>query len=324
MIKKTFLTALAALVAGLIYALATPSFVTSQVQIQGPPFGEVSWYSEHVQDDTVAAGLESPALWVKYVGTQESGTVDVNVNAFEFFAGPLAAEVINGDGTDLNAGDLCGTANDSLDVTDAQCDTPEELCSVINAANANWVCALSGILGNETTATAAEYIDPADAQAKLPGGLSINISNSAVDTLAVLMRPDVGFGGPAVLDTNNLGHGDIEFFLREPPYGSQDQDDRILENPFSGKRAVITNIVAYADSTTAWTLSVYARRYQPDGAVAERLVYQTVDTTDATDEILDFSRAPLVSAVGETFVVQVLDDALVTGKISVSGFFVTR
>lgn len=316
-IKRLFL---ASLVAGLTLSFTTPASVLSQFQISGFPADSVKFYSEHVQDDTVAVGLESPAIWVKYVGSQESGTVDGITNGFEFFAGPLGSEVINGDGTDLNAGDVCGTTNDTLLYNDTECDTPEELCSVINAANANWVCVLSGVLGSDTVGTDADYLDPADAQAKLPGGLALKLDNSATDTLGVLMRPDAGFA--SVPNTNDLGHGDIEFFLKSPAYGSYDQDNLIRDNPFAGQRAVITGIVAYANSTSDWQLSVYARRYRADGAVDERLVWQTVATVDITDEIVDFSRAPLVSAPGETFVIEVLDDALVDGKISVSGYFV--
>jgi hypothetical protein len=316
MIKKTFILALAA---GFIYALAAPVPSTAQFQIQGPSFRDVIYFSDHVQDDTAAVGLESPAMWVKYVGSQESGTVDGITNGFEFFAGPLGSQVINGDGTDLNAGDVCGTTNDTLLYNDAECNTPEELCSVINAANANWVCALAGAVGSDSVATDADYIDAADAEAKLPGGFPLKLDNSATNTLAYLVRPDIGY--PIRANTNNLGRGDIEFFLRSSAPGSQDQDDRLIENPFESRRVAITTIVAYANSTNAWTLSVYARKYRADGAVDERLVYQTVETTDATDEILDFSRAPLVSGVGETFVIEILDDALVDGKISVAGFF---
>ena len=326
---------IAALMTIAALALAFPVSLIAQGFSFSIPFGSVKLVSAFIQDASVSADTQgsetaasTPAYWIKYVGGEESGTLDLNANAIEFFSGPLGSEVINGTtGSDVNVGDLCGTANDSLDVTDAQCDTPEELCQVVNDAGATtvvpWVCVLGAVTQAATLATAAEYTDMADVQAKLPGGVPVFIDNDDVDELGILMRPDVGY--EVRPNDNNQGQGDIEFFLKSARRTSADvnsyaQDQ--IDNPFEGQRAVLTYILANLNSTTAWTLEVRARKYRPGGSVDERVVFSTVDTTDATDEILDFSRAPLVSGPGETFLITASDDALVTGNIQYSGYFI--
>jgi hypothetical protein len=152
---------LLALVVGVTVLSTTPMTPANAQQFQVTlDIRDVNFVSMFGDDDD-SAGAPPPILWVKYVGSQESGTVDLNSNAIEFFSGALGAEAIDGDsGFDVNTGDVCGTANDSLDVTDAECDTPAELCNVINDSGANWVCALGAVLGTETLATAAEYTTP--------------------------------------------------------------------------------------------------------------------------------------------------------------------
>lgn len=293
---------------------------------QGPsvafPAENIRYVSQFGDDDD-SAGAPPPILWVKYVGTTESGTVDLNSNAIEFFSGPLGSEVINGDsGFDVNTGDVCGTTNDSLDVTDAQCDTPAELCNVINDSGANWVCALANVLGTETLATAAEYVDMADAQAKLPGGLGFFIDSTDVDTLAIVANQSVRRGP---INTNTLGHGDIEFFLNEADSDATNAYNQTLkDNPFKGQRFALTFLQVEADTTTTWQVRVYGRTYQADGRVRDRLLYSRTDlTVDAsTENEYDWlARSPIVTAPGETVLIEITDDALVTGRISFSGFF---
>lgn len=326
----TTIKKLAALLTVAVLVAAFPiALVAQAIQFPIDP-SRVKFVAAFVQDATVSGDTQgsetaasTPAFWIKYIGGEESGTLDLNSNAIELFSGPLGSEVINGtSGSDVNVGDVCGTTNDSLDVTDAQCDTPEELCQVINDAGTTstvpWVCVLGAVTQAATTATAAEFTDMADVQAKVPGGVPIFIDNDDVDELGILMRPDVGYEGR--LNDNNQGQGDIEFFLNNPTGASYYQTQK--DNPFEGQRAVLTYILANVNSTSAWTLEVRARKYRPGGSVDERVVFSTVDTTDATDEILDFSRAPLISGPGETFLITVADDALVTGNVQYSGYFI--
>lgn len=313
MIRK----ALSIFLAGML-ALALPVSIAAQaLEFEGLRYDRVAFVSVVVEDDDTGVASESPIIWVKYVGALESGTVDLNANALEFFSGDLGSENnAPSDSSDVNVGDVCGTANNALDVTDAQCDTPEELVAVINASGAPWVAVLAGITQDETLSTAAEYVDPADAQAKRPGGLALFIDSTDVDSLGLLFRPDVGL---ASRNSGNVGLGDIELFLNAPAGGSYTQT--LKENPFDGQRAYLTSVVAVVDSTGAWDLNIFARRYV-NGSVDERLVYSTSATTDATDEILDFSRAPIISAPGETFLIEVVDDAMVTARIAATGGFI--
>ena len=133
----------------------------------------------------------------------------------------------------------------------------------------------------------------------------------------MLVRPDVGFAGSP--NTGNVGQGDIEMFLNQATANSYTQTAK--DNPFSAQRVALTHVRANVDSTTAWELRILAVRYRAGGSRDERVVYFTNATTDVTDEILDFSDAPLISAPGETFLIEVLDDALVTGNIDYDAFF---
>lgn len=284
---------------------------------EGPSFRDVQFANLHVQDDTAAAALESPAILLKYVGALESGTVDINVNALELFSGALASEDnAPSDSSDVNTGDVCGTANNALDVTDTDCDTPRELVNVINDSGAPWVAVLLGVDGDETL-VAADYIDPADAQAGLEGGYALVLDASAEDQLAALLVPHQGSSYSA---TTVPLQQDIEPFLDSA--GSDIRTQALLPQPFGNRRAVLNYVNAVVDSTSAWTLTIYAVKYIADGRRLERIVYETSATADDTEEILDFLKdAPLVSRPGETFLVQVTDDALVTAIININGYF---
>jgi hypothetical protein len=315
--KKTITKIAAALAAlGTIFG---PFAALAQGPLVAFPAENVRFVTQFGDDDDTA-GAPPPVMWVKYIGAQESGTVDLNVNALEFFSGPLGGEVINGDpGFDVNTGDVCGSANDSLDVTDTDCDTPVEVCNVINDSGANWVCVVANVLGVESLATAAEYVDPADARAKLPGGLGIFIDTTDVDTLSLLANPSVR-SGP--INTNTLGHGDIEFFLYNPVAGSYSQN--LKDNPFSGLRFALTFLQVEADTNLVWSIQIFGRTYQGNGRVRDRLLYQRGDlTADAsTENEYDWlATAPIVTAPGETLLVRIFDDALVTGRIAIAGFF---
>lgn len=319
---KKFMLSLTALVAAVAVLVTSPKTESdAQLTVRASFNSEdVLFVSDNVNDDTIGGDTDVPVIQVKYVGSQESGTVDLNSNALEFFSGALGSEALDGDsGFDVNTGDVCGSTNDSLDVTDAQCDTPAELVNVINDSGANWVAVLLHVQGDETLATAAEYVDPADAQAKLPGGLGLFIDNSAVDTMALMMTLDSG--QLARPNTAHDGHGDIEPFLsRVDTIDSYSQGLR--DNPFAGRCAVLQRATLFANTTGAWQIQVRAVRYQADGRRDERLVYQWDATADVTDELLDFEDAPLISGAGETLLIEILDDALVTGRIGYTGLFI--
>lgn len=330
--------------------LFAPLVVTAQWQVAGPKYSEIMYVSDSVNyNATDAAAAPSSTnnsaavILVKYVGPDESGTFDIVANTLRFYDGDLGSEVIPATAAeDVNSANLCGTANGDLDVTDAQCDTPAEVVGVINSSSAggvNWIAVLLDVPRAETLATITEYEDdPGATQAKLPGGLAIGIDNVAVDSLSLLMVPTVGramqsaSGKAFVHGTSQSGRDDIEFFLNRPAVAAYPQTYKA--NPFAGTQAVLTGVSAVLDSTGGWVLQIYAVRYPTasfagDAAVAptfgaaatQRLVWQE-DGTDVTYINRDFSRAPLVSAPGETFLVVASDDALVTGTVAYYGFFV--
>lgn len=296
-----------------VVALALAAFpaMTQDILISGLNYNEIRYVSDYVYDDSGAAALETPALLIKYVGTLESGTLDVNGNAIEFHSGALGAEDnAPSDESDVNTGDVCAATDNALDITDAQCDTPAELCAVVNASGAPWVCVQQGVLGTDTLGTAGDYIDMADAQAKVPGGFPVILDSSASDTMAVLIRPDIG------LDPNRatIPRGDIEFFL-----SGQSSTTAFLQtlrqNPFAGTRTILRDFTAYVDSTGVWTLSVYGVKYDsgdPDGVPTQRLIWTTDATADVTEEVVT---QDIYSAPGEALMIFVLDDALVNAWI---------
>lgn len=292
--------------------------VVSSQQVQGPEFTSVAFGSYSGQDDTIAAAASHAPILVKYVGNLESGTVDLNSNAIELHSGALGSEDnAPSDSSDVNTGDVCGTTNNALDVTDTECDTAQELVEVINDSGAPWVAVLSGLHGDEVL-VAADYEDPADAQAGLPGGYVIEIDNSDEDDMGLLVIPFSGVDA-AVSALSELRN--IEPFLFRPTAGTSVQT--LKANPFEGRRTVLTRVSAVVDSTSVWDLNIYAVRYSAGGTRSERLVYTTSDTTDATNEELTFlQQAPLVSNPGETFLISVTDDALVTATISYTAYFV--
>ena len=288
--------------------------------VAGPSYRDVVFTADFVKDDTAATALESPAILCKYIGDQESGTLDMNSNALEFFSGPLGSEVIDGTtGYDVNTGDVCGTTNDSLDVTDTECDTAGELVNVVNDSGAPWVCVLNSVLSAESTSLAADFVDPADQQCKQPGGCRLVLNNDSGDTLAVLLRPDIG-SGRARNNPNTQDRDDIEAFLTPPAAGSYTQT--LLDNPFGGRRAQLTYAIANVDSTSAWQFDVYCVRYKRSGRRVDRLVFSTTATTDATDlSLTQFNNAPLSCGPDEIPLLYVVDDALVTAQIGYQAEF---
>ena len=329
---RKFLIALTSLAvaAGVLVYQATPSVPAHaqlfQFNLDDYDVNFVSMFS----DDDVSAGAPAPAIWFKYVGTEESGTVDLDSDDINFEAGPLGslAAPASGDIDDVNrsasADDVCGTTRGQLTVTNAACDTPAELVNVINDAqnNVEWLAVLGATAGDETLATATEYSDPADANAKLPGGLAIFLDHSDVDSLYLLMRPDANDDGERIKNGNNLSHGDIEFFLQPSAANSYLQVKR--DNPFAGQQFALTGLVLEADTTLVWDILIYARRYQANGRVSDRLLFSRIDlTVDASteEEFNWLARSPLITEPGETILIRIRDDALVTGRIAASGFF---
>jgi hypothetical protein len=98
----------------------------------------------------------------------------------------------------------------------------------------------------------------------------------------------------------------------------------LRENPFQGQTFALTNLMVEADTTGAFSIFIYGRRYTASGRVVDRLVYTRADlTADASteEEFNWLGRSPIVFEEGETAVIRILDDALVTGRIAASGYY---
>lgn len=267
-----------------------------------------------IDDTTDSINTAAPLFLVKYVGTLAFATVDLNVNALEFFSGATTGPTSAGDAVEVNVGDVCGTANGALDVTDTECDTPDELVNVINNSGAPWVAVLVGAIPTETTATAAEFIDPADGNAKINGGLAIYIDHSAVDAIAVLLTPWSGR-----YDTEGLSPNiNIEPFIEQNPT-STTKLQKVKLNPFAGREVFASYVYQNTDTTGAAALEVYSVRADGAGGYTARLLWSEA-TTDVTDLNRDFSRTPFGSGQDQALLVRVVDDALVTATVAANGF----
>ena len=106
---------------GVALALILLTGTFTFAQFGGLGYGGVQFIvavSDQVQND------ENPLILFKYLGVEEQATIDITGNVLRFYDGDQGAVAIpDSTATDVNVGDVCGTANGDLDITDAECDT---------------------------------------------------------------------------------------------------------------------------------------------------------------------------------------------------------
>jgi len=161
---------------------------------------------------------ESVIMVIKYIGSEVSGTVDINAGNLELHHGDLASEA-----ADTNVTTVFDALNASCGVTagidlaaDAACDTWGEVVDGINSTT-NWRAVLIDQHRSGTIiAAGADVVDPADGQAKVYGGLAVLQDCS-----------DVGWINHALLPWDALGlHNSIEPWI--------DNDGDLIQNPLQG------------------------------------------------------------------------------------------
>lgn len=123
------------------------------------------------------------ALLVRYIGSEESGLVEVTAGGdLVFTHGVLGSEAA--DTSVLEEGGTGGT----IDVSDTNGNTLGKVVDAINAS-ANWEAVLVDALrGDSSTDT---LVDSGPSQAKTPKGLAINVDTSAALVCTLLVAPQV-------------------------------------------------------------------------------------------------------------------------------------
>jgi hypothetical protein len=252
----------------------------------------------YVAFDDETPGEGSLIGFIYYIGTQNSGTVDLNAGNLELHHGALAAEV-----ADTNIVVVADAAHASCGVTagidlaaDTACDTWGEVADIVNAST-NWRMVLVGVLRTDATAAAgANLIDPADGQARTPKGLPIYEDSSAALDFGVAIRPDGDVvdetDGRSLLDSANrpadqdLWDKTITYlYWMRYIYDDGDNDDAIV--------------------------TVYS--VELDGDYTETTIFQVSAAADGTYYTKDITNAafPVFSKPGEKLLIKISSANLV-------------
>jgi len=262
---------------------------------------------------------ENPLILVKYTGSAISATVDRVTDVFEFFTGTTGSEALESTAAlDVNVGDVCGTVNSSLDVSDGDCNTFGELVRVINANTDDhkWVAVLVGALGTETIA-GTDFLDPADAVASRIGGVGLYPDSSVHDEIPGLFAPWIN---RPERDGTYEGKFSIEPFLTRSSAGSG-QVQYLKGNPVSGNLIpFVTRFAALQNSDAADLFQIYALTYGPpsgvggtsftggnahDGVPATRLIYSvTLSDNTLLASSVNFLLSPLFGDPGSILLIR--------------------
>jgi hypothetical protein len=273
--KKYLILALAILAIG-SYAISASLFSYPGVRLSG-------FATNSLTDDG------GSLILIKYFGTAELATLDINSNSLEFHvsstAGGSAAAPTADSAADVEVDDLCGDVAGALDLTDVQCDTWTELVAYINTNSAShrFVAVLIGELP-ATTIDVTFITDPADANLKVPGGFALESDTSDHDAIASLVAPWVN---------RPQGQDDIRAFV-------DDQGD-LRKNVVSED---LIPFLSYAwanlDGTGTPTCKFYSSNYETNGngVPVNTLLWSEAFTDDTATEFFQ-DKQPLVGFPGE-------------------------
>jgi len=187
----------------------------------------------------------------KYVGPDDSATVDVNSGNLELFSGDEGAEAVDTDAADggcdiEDVGDAanaaCGVATGIDLAANAACDSWGELADIVNNSR-YWRMQLVGALRADALGAAgANMIDPADGDAKEVNGVTLLLDNSDVGYITGALTPFTYKG--------KYGHAGA-WFTDDDGYGGASADNATLLNPFAGYLGAVTAFsYIYGDGDT--------------------------------------------------------------------------
>jgi hypothetical protein len=179
--KKIIILSLMAAVASLAYAQTFEFLFTKSTR----------YAVNEVTNDDISGSSGDLLFLIKYIGDQDSGIVDLDTGNLELLDGDLSSETV-----DTQIQTIADTYNAACGVAlgvdlgaNAACDTYGEVVDIVNASD-DWRMVLVQALRADTwEAAGAEITDPADAQAKLPGGLAVYSDTSDNTYITAVVWP---------------------------------------------------------------------------------------------------------------------------------------
>lgn len=242
-----------------------------------------------LQDD-VAIGL-----LVRYVGAQESGTVEVAADGnITLKHGAFGAEVV-----DTTVG--IPTLNGVIDVSDAGADTYGEVADHINAS-ANWDCVIVDSIRSRSIDDA--LLLKTATQARVPEGVQLLQDTSTALETARLIAPDAFRKDIRVYekDYSFLKGGD----------GGVDPD-----YAFQGFRAALVRARGIATYTGAGSFRVYSEL--PKAPFTQELLWNEAAGATGVEKLFNFENGPLQGAKDARLVVS-LQAATTFAASGLNGF----
>lgn len=231
--------------------------------------------SGHIASDTAG----SVSMIIKYIGTSALATVEVDAAT-----GDIELEINNvDDSANVDTAGVCagGTAN-SLDVSDAQCDTFGEIIDLINAST-HWRAVLVGAIRADLTTNTQTVL--AETSANLAEGLPLYFDSAVSLTTSIAMIPD------------NC-KTDIRCFMS--PQGV------LKQNAAGGTQTEVRWIEGYATYATTGTFNVYSVKESGAGKAVTSTLYTEASGASGTNEQLSqFTNSPLLGKPHEKVIVRI-------------------
>lgn len=250
----------------LAFLISTPAF--AQVPLSG-----------HVSSDTAG----SPAMLIKYIGTGSAATVEIDAAT-----GDIELEIADvADNTNVDTGSVCagGVAN-SLDVSDAECNTFGEILDLINAST-HWRAVLVGALRSDSTNNTLAVL--AESQATKTAGLTLYFDSAVSLTTSIAMV------------TPNC-QTDISCYMN--PNGS------LRENPYGGTQTDVRWVEGYSTFATTGTFNIYSVKVSQKAAGSENVMTLHSEVTGATGtnkQLTQFQYYGLLGRPHDKVIVRITD-----------------
>lgn len=242
--------------------------------------------------DAITAVSTDVGLYVKYVGAAQTGTATVAVDAA---TGDIAF-VVNG-GADTTIG--CPTANGTIDVSNAACDTFVEVINVINKVP-NWRAAPGAVIGTDTTINT--LITRSAATASGPDGVALLKDTVVALNVTADLTPNYYSGGRS-----------MKFFLQ--PGGGSSLLQTLNVNPYSNKAtwiAYATETITSSGTVGAFDiLGVTQVHLNKQGTTAYsyqetvRTILSQVGAATTVEKNYDLTRFPARGNPGERILVRI-------------------
>lgn len=223
----------------------------------------------------------SVGMLIKFIGTASAATVEIDAGT-----GDIELEIADvADNTNVDVGGVCagGVAN-SLDVSDAQCDTFGEVVDLINAST-RWRAVLVGALRSDSTNNTLQTM--AEVQATRTDGLTLYIDSAVSD-----------WAGNPLVPQGCLTN--IRCYMT--PTG------KLLENPFAGKRIALRYFAGLSTYDTSSTFNVYSVKVSNKASgseTASRILQTATGASTVSATLVALGDAPIWGRPSEKLLVRI-------------------